>query len=196
MIQREGGNLRSSLLFSLCVAIWNADPRGILSLPPSLSSFLLSNRNDIRQRGGISGGDGIQQRQNRGKTVFVSFSRTRFKLGGFRRRVSSGSANSEKKRTHLLFARPGCSSLALSLHVGGIYLMMELPESCLKPLTRRGGEEKFLSFPSPLLPINNPSKVRRRRRRRRPPFLSSHPSLKFPQTERKEENALLLLYRT
>ncbi len=123
--------------------------------------------------------------------------RTRFKLGGFRRRVSSGSANSEKKRTHLLFARPGCSSLALSLHVGGIYLMMELPESCLKPLTRRGGEEKFLSFPSPLLPINNPSKVRRRRRRRRrPPFLSSHPSLKFPQTERKEENALLLLYRT
>ena len=115
MIQRGGGNLRSSLSpflslsLSLCVCSNLECGSQRNPLPSSsLSFFLLSNRNDIRQRGGISGGDGIQQRQNRGKTVFVSFSRTRFRLGGFRRRVSSGSVNSEKKRAHLLFARPGC----------------------------------------------------------------------------------------
>ncbi len=176
----------------MCVAIWNADPRGILSLPPLFLSFSSRIGMTFANAEEFRAGMEFSKGKTEGRPSLYLSHRTRFKLGGFRRRVSSGSANSEKKRAHLLLARPGRSSPALSLHVGGIYLMMELPESCLKPLTRRGGEVKFLFSPPLLLPINNPSKVRRRRRRR-PPFLSSHPSLKFPQTERKEENALLLL---
>ncbi len=123
MIQREGGgNLRSSLLFSLSVAIWNADPRGILSLPPLFLPFSSRIGMTFANAEEFRAGMEFSKGKTEGRPSLCLSHRTRFKLGGFRPRVSSCSANSEEKRTHLLFARPGCIAPQLFLSMRGEFI--------------------------------------------------------------------------